>query len=57
MPELKQRQITANPLEDPVWSAAISPDSQYVAYADLSGVHIRLITTGETRRLPMPPDT
>ncbi len=56
-PELRQRQITANPLEDPVWSAAISPDGQYVAYADLSGVHIRLITTGETRRLPMPPDT
>jgi len=56
-PELRQRQITANPLQDPVWSAAISPDSQYVAYADLSGVHIRLITTGETRRLPMPPDT
>jgi serine/threonine protein kinase len=56
-PELRQRQITANPLEDPVWSAAVSPDGQYVAYADLSGVHMRLITTGETRRLPMPPDT
>jgi len=56
MPELRQRQITTNPPEDPVVSAAISPDGRYVAYADLSGVHIRLITTGETRRLPMPPD-
>jgi serine/threonine protein kinase len=56
MPELRQRQITANPLENPVWSASISPDGQYVAFADLNGVHLRLIATGETRRLPLPPD-
>ena len=50
-----RRQVTANPGEDPVLGAAISPDGQYLAYADLTGVHLKLIATGETRSLPLPP--
>jgi DNA-binding winged helix-turn-helix (wHTH) protein len=50
LPELIQRQLTANPTdEDPVFRAAISPDGKYLAYTNLSGVHLLLIDRGETR--------
>ncbi|MGA2606525.1 MAG: winged helix-turn-helix domain-containing protein [Terriglobia bacterium] len=47
-PELKQRRLTANPLEHPVSGAAISPDGKYLAYSDPAGIHVKLIETGET---------
>ena len=47
-PELKQRRLTANPLEYPVSGAAISPDGKYLAYSDPAGIHVKLIETGET---------
>jgi hypothetical protein len=53
-PELIPRQVTANPLEDPVQRASISPDGAYLAYTDLAGIHIRRIDTGETRLIPPP---
>jgi len=49
-----QRQITANPADDPVFRASISPDGKYLAYTDLAGLHLRLIDTGESRSLPLP---
>jgi hypothetical protein len=52
--EIRQRQITGNPTDDPVFVAAISPDGKYLAYTDLGGLHLRLIETGETRVLPVP---
>jgi hypothetical protein len=51
-PELTPRQVTANPVEDPVVRAAISPDGEYLAYADLTGIHVRRIDSGETRSIP-----
>jgi eukaryotic-like serine/threonine-protein kinase len=51
---LKQRQLTANPPENAVVSGAISPDGRYLAYADLKGLHVKLIETGETRNVPQP---
>ncbi len=50
------RQITANPTDDPVVRAAISPDGKYVVYTDLEGLHLRLIESGETHSLPVPED-
>jgi eukaryotic-like serine/threonine-protein kinase len=50
------RQITANPMDDPVVRAAISPDGKYVTYTDLEGLHLRLIESGETHSLPVPED-
>ena len=47
-PELKQRRLTANPVEYPVSGAAISPDGKYLAYSDPAGIHVKLIETGET---------
>jgi serine/threonine protein kinase len=51
---LLQRTVTANPPENPVYAAAISPDGRYLAYADLTGVFFRLLETGETHSLPLP---
>jgi hypothetical protein len=51
---MAERQVTTNPAEDPVWYATISPDGKYLAYGDYSGIHPRLIDTGETRTIPVP---
>jgi serine/threonine protein kinase len=53
-PDLKLRQLTTNPSENPVTSGAISPDGKYLAYTDTKGIHIRLVETGETRSVPHP---
>jgi serine/threonine protein kinase len=52
--ELKQRQLTANSSENAVSGGSISPDGRYLAYADLKGIHIELIETGETQTVPQP---
>jgi Tol biopolymer transport system component len=54
LPELRQRQLTTNSSENAVTSGAISPDGRYLAYADLDGIHSKLIETGETRNIPEP---
>jgi len=50
----RQRSVTTNPPENPVYAAAISPDGRYVAYADYTGVFVRLLESGETHSLPLP---
>jgi serine/threonine protein kinase len=52
--ELTARQVTASPSEDPVLRASISPDGQFIAYPDLTGIHVRRIATGETHSIPPP---
>ena len=52
--QLAERQITANPVEDWVAGAAISPDGKRVAYRDQSGFLVREIDGGETRPIPVP---
>jgi eukaryotic-like serine/threonine-protein kinase len=54
VPELKQRQLTSNSTEDPVAGGSISPDGRYLAYADLRGIHIKELATGEMRTVPQP---
>lgn len=51
---VREQQLTANPLEDRVTAAAISPDGKYVAYHDLTGLYLRSIESGESRLLPVP---
>jgi tRNA A-37 threonylcarbamoyl transferase component Bud32 len=48
------RQITANPDDDAVFRAAISPDGKYLAYTDLHELRLRLVDSGETHSLPVP---
>jgi len=52
--QLKPQQLTANSPEDPVASTSISTDGKYLLYADLEGLHLRLMATGETQSLPIP---
>jgi serine/threonine protein kinase len=52
---LKQRTLTSNSPENPVYAAAISPDGKYLAYADVTGVFLRLLETGETHPIGLPP--
>jgi serine/threonine protein kinase len=52
---LALRQLTANSAELPVHTAAISPDGKHLAYSDSSGFYIRLLDTGETDPLKLPP--
>jgi eukaryotic-like serine/threonine-protein kinase len=54
--EMKLRQLTMNSSENPVAGGAISPDGKYLAYADLKGMHIKLIETGEMHTIPNPDD-
>ena len=42
-PEVRLQQLTINSSENPVTSGAISTDGKYLAYADLKGMHIKLI--------------
>jgi DNA-binding winged helix-turn-helix (wHTH) protein/Tol biopolymer transport system component len=53
--DLRVQQLTTNSAENPVSKAVISPDGKFLAYGDLTGIQIRLITTGETHVLPKPP--
>ena len=50
-PELTRRQLTSNSSELPVTAAAISPDGKYLAYADDTGINLRVIETGESHLL------
>jgi hypothetical protein len=43
--------LTANPAYLSLTSARMSPDGRYLAYADSSGIQVRLIDSGETQRL------
>jgi DNA-binding winged helix-turn-helix (wHTH) protein/Tol biopolymer transport system component len=48
-PPTEQR-ITSNSPEASVKFAVVSPDGKYVAYSDPTGLYLRVIATGETRR-------
>ena len=52
-PSVIERQITSNPSENWVSSAAISPDGKTVAYRDQTGLYLRSIDNGETRSVPL----
>ena len=54
--EVIERKLTANSSENNVSSAAVSPDGKYLAYADNMGIFLKLIRTGETHSVPLPPD-
>jgi DNA-binding winged helix-turn-helix (wHTH) protein/Tol biopolymer transport system component len=54
-PRAEQR-VTSNSPEAPIRSAVISPDGKYLAYSDPTGLYLRVIATGETRRWALPKD-
>jgi DNA-binding winged helix-turn-helix (wHTH) protein/Tol biopolymer transport system component len=54
LPELTQRQITANSTENTVWSGAISPNGKYLAYADGTSIRLKLMESGDMQTVPEP---
>jgi len=46
--------VTANPVELPIHSAALSRDGNYVAYSDANGLFLHVLETGETRPVSVP---
>jgi serine/threonine protein kinase len=52
--EIKLRQVTSNPPDNPVQSGTISPDGNYLAYNDNQGMHIRSIATDDVRTVALP---
>jgi DNA-binding winged helix-turn-helix (wHTH) protein/Tol biopolymer transport system component len=52
--QFKQRRLTANPEDDPVLGAAISPDGKYLAFSDKTGFYLRQIDSGETHSVNLP---
>lgn len=52
--DLKPQVLTSNSPEDAVALSSISPDGKYLLFGDLEGLHLRLMTTGETQTLPTP---
>jgi DNA-binding winged helix-turn-helix (wHTH) protein/Tol biopolymer transport system component len=54
--EITERKLTGNSSESSVSSAAISPDGKYLAYADKTGVSVKVIHTGEVQPVPLPPN-
>jgi serine/threonine protein kinase/Tol biopolymer transport system component len=55
LPQLKQARLTANPPDAPILNAMISPDGRYLGYGDRQGIHLQLVDTGETLRVPPVP--
>jgi hypothetical protein len=51
-----ERKLTTNSSENRVTSAAVSRDGKYLAYTDSTGIYLKLIRTGETHPLPLPPN-
>ena len=49
-----EKRLTANPDQDPVKTAVISPDGAYLAYSDTMGAYMKQIATGETHPLMLP---
>ena len=54
--EVIERKLTANSLENSVTSAAVSPDGKYLVYADATGIYMKVVRTGETHPVPLPPN-
>jgi DNA-binding winged helix-turn-helix (wHTH) protein/Tol biopolymer transport system component len=53
--QLKETQLTTNSSEASVTAAAISPDGKYLAYADSTGLYVRVSRTGEMHPISIPP--
>src|SRR5882724_3924555 len=53
--QINQRRLTANPEENPVLGAAISPDGKYLAFSDNTSFYLRQVDSGETHPLNLPP--
>jgi DNA-binding winged helix-turn-helix (wHTH) protein/Tol biopolymer transport system component len=52
--DFKDRRLTANSQDVPILCAAISPNGQYLAFADKTGFYLRQINNSETHLISLP---
>lgn len=52
--EVVERKLTTNSSENSVSGMAISPDGRHLAYADNTGIFLKVIRNGETHRVALP---
>jgi serine/threonine protein kinase len=52
--ELRMRQLTTSSAENFVQDALLSPDGNYLLFADQINIHLRLLATGESHEFPKP---
>ncbi len=53
-PPLRERRLTANSPDLPVYNAAISPNGKFLAFSDPRGVFLRALDTEESHALSLP---
>lgn len=53
-PALRERRLTANSPDLPVYNASLSPNGKFLAYSDPRGVFVRALDTEESHPLSMP---
>jgi DNA-binding winged helix-turn-helix (wHTH) protein/Tol biopolymer transport system component len=46
-----EKRLTGNRENDPIWSAALSPDGKYLAFTYKTGLFLRVLPSGETHAL------
>jgi len=51
---MTERRLTTNSGENPVNQGSISPDGKYLAYSDMTGIHLKNVQTGEIFDVPQP---
>jgi Tol biopolymer transport system component len=51
-----EQRVTSNSPDAPVERAVVSPDGKFVAFTDPTGLYLRVIASGETRRWDVPKD-
>ena len=54
LPEIKQRQLTLNSADHLIGTGMMSPSGKTLVYSDAQGLHLKLISSGETQTLPLP---
>jgi len=54
LPEVRQRQLTLNSSDHPIGTGMMSPSGKTLVYSDAQGLHLKLISSGETQTLPLP---
>jgi DNA-binding winged helix-turn-helix (wHTH) protein/Tol biopolymer transport system component len=54
--DVVERKLTTNSSDNSVICAVVSRDGKYLAYADNAGIYLKLIRTGETHTVLLPPN-
>jgi Tol biopolymer transport system component len=52
--DTRLRQLTTNSSDNRIVSSALSPDGHFLAYADMKGMHVRVVGSDDSQTMPQP---